>query len=314
VTRLHDSLMELIDVSSPARINVCSDLALLVASANPTITELEYSISLLWILNLHRMVVILDGYLSNEQRERLPVGIQMLILVSKTRSVKQQAGRMPFSHEYSLLISTATDIADRYKDAGDYSNEAFARMGVAHVAYIAWSRERSRHPDVAAHWAHTSFESGQHAANALPPGSLTWSFAVNHCAYIGVRTKLFGPQALMFMDLLITDIPREFDHYRFRDTQAWEFTATVERAFDAGEVNVLAPGATSAPLCAALTKAHSILDEAQSFGDEEVRKHRELIAHYASRLHCGELLTQIAKATLAREAARDRGRADFLQG
>jgi hypothetical protein len=73
-------------------------------------------------------------------------------------------------------------------------------LGIGYVLYHAWKQEmrgaRIHHPSLtdgsspgeAQEWAAMSFEAGEDASFLLPTGSLAWSFAINHCAYVGMVT------------------------------------------------------------------------------------------------------------------------------
>jgi hypothetical protein len=297
--RLADTVREIVDAASHARNSLCSDIALMVVRAKARTMDLAYGICVLWFLRLYEMVGTLYDGSDAAERQGLPLGVHVIALLSKTRNASHRARKHGTSIEEELqnAIEEAEGLVNVSVRRGNPFDAAYARMGLSRVAYLAWDNQRDRAPDIAESWARKSFEAARAAAAGLPEGSLAWAFAINHCAHLAIRTHLFREEAFLFMGQLIDKIPPEYDHFRFRNVKAWNFTAKVEAHFTSAHraSRSLSPESDEVrrELCAQLLSATELLEGVSGFGDDEFTKHRELVAHYASFLNCRVVLERI---------------------
>lgn len=273
-----------------ARNSICSDLSIQYAYTPQTLDDFIHLVCILWFLRLDAMLRTAFETAPMSVRKQINRALNILYHVALVRTVSHQVRNNRTLHDKLQNIVQLTERNAEQSAGEDQVRLGFAFMGVAHVCYWAWREASQETSGKGLEWAHKSFEAARKAERNFEAGTLAWAFAVNHCAYMGVRTRLFREETDRYMEMLIKRIPRAHEHYRFADTIAWGYTAKVEDEIERHGVLALATQAEfmalRKELCQDLVVARRILREVVHFGDVEVTDHLKLISKYKSWLQC----------------------------
>jgi hypothetical protein len=147
-------------------------------------------------------------------------------------------------------------------------------LGLAYVHF--WACENSGDTDVTREWLQESFDYAGEAVKRLQKNSMSWTFAVNHCVYVGYLGGLID-EARPHRDRLIQLRKSPHWHYRFADTLAKTFLVVAAQQLADLDSGKKAPTAAMLSLIEKeLSRAAKYLDMAKpTYGDDEVDTHRD---------------------------------------
>lgn len=216
--------------------------------------------------------------------------LEILSLVCEVKAVAAEQGAAAF-HE-SRVLDSARALADRLGSDSDPVVQAGGAMGLAHTAYWAWDRSRDFNltdPALGMSIAEESCAAALRAAALVEEGSIMWAFAINHFAYVGLRSGMRDDHALAAVYRLIGVNPNH-DHFRFRDTRARLHTIGVRSDLESeGMDRINADRDMAARLCEELMLAQNLLLSHPAFGDQEVGEHLSEIAQLQRSLGCARI-------------------------
>lgn len=266
-----------------------SNLAINLAYRTPDLQEFSHQIYLLWFLGLDGLIIRSFENAADMVRTQIPPWLELLHLVARTRTARERIRRgAQLDDELTRLAEEAAQNIEHAQEGG--WDPGFAEMGLAHVCYWAWHVTGHDTQGSGLKWARKSFEAARRATELLERGSLGWAFAINHCAYVGIRARLEPEATEWYLETLLESIPRNWYHYRFADTEVRAVTERVNRAIHHHGIEQLtsdpALGAERALLCSQLTFAEQRLEELPNWGDSEVLQHLRSIRRHLNDLGC----------------------------
>jgi hypothetical protein len=285
--RLETGIASLLD--ERRRAAAAADLAASFSQPATDLQELATHICLLWFLRLDELIILAFA----NAREIVSAGsLPAWLTLFETFALVRTAGRWS-NRRNKTLQAELSDIVRRMEEvvAAEHDpswNEGFAQMGMAHVCYLVWRiLEQHHYPDVT--YARRSFDAARSACARFVHGSLEWTFAVNHCAYIGIESGLYPEESGSYAQALVQRLPKFHNHYRFVDTVVRLRTRRIAREVEQHGVKAL----TSPPfkalrkqLCEELAHSGMQLREHLACGDDEVLMHVQSIESYRSALQC----------------------------
>ncbi len=147
-------------------------------------------------------------------------------------------------------------------------------LGLAYVHF--WARENSNDSDAIREWSKASFDYAEQAVRRLQKNSMPWTFAVNHCVYVGYLAG-FVAEAKPHRDRLTQLRASQHWHYRFADTLAKTHLIVAEQQLAAFDCDRETPTTDMLSLVEKeLANSSKYLDLAKpTFGDMEVDAHRD---------------------------------------
>jgi hypothetical protein len=170
---------------------------------------------------------------------------------------------------------------DEILDAADRGKYLLGLGFLYYYASLA-AGKRKRTED-ANRYACASFRAGWQATELLAPMSLSWAFAVNHCAYTGTVTGVLPDETEQACHLLRQTRSTMNWHYRFADTLAYrEYSLALEMWVSGRR------GRTDRNLiCARLREAERLLaSTAPTYGDSEIDQHLLELRDLQLRAEC----------------------------
>jgi hypothetical protein len=267
-----------------------SNLAIQLAYKPHNPEMFAYLASMLWFLRLDRQLKNLFQSTAKKIQSRYARDLRILFLVARVRTATEE--RIESGSLYHKLEAIIAEAEADVEKARSEQNPwvSFTEMGVAHVTYWAWRETGEQLSGRGFEWAQKSFDAARRAEQALDRGTLGWAFAVNHCAYMGLRAGINAAVTNEYVLDLIQRIPKSHYHYRFADTIAWSYTSKVERLTRRLGLEQLESDTKldrdREELCSDVKEAKRLLTTVPSFGDIEVKRHLEVIHYYDSRLGC----------------------------
>jgi hypothetical protein len=209
VESVENTIRQLLERGSAVSLAM-SELAWRVATRNPSGPEKLELLCVLWFLRLDALICTMVERSPASTGGRYEAA-HVMYLVAKTKQV----------HAQQIATRTAAKDAleDIRKKAVAYSRDVsrtdpaahpFAEMGYAHVCYWAWHEGGGRPSE----WIKESFRAAARASEALDRGSLAWVLAINHCAFVGVRGRVYPRKTEQYVETVRSDLPREHRHFR----------------------------------------------------------------------------------------------------
>jgi hypothetical protein len=205
------------------------ELATRIQQARHDTVECGVACAALWALGRFNDIVnLMDECTQGGEREPPP----SLIVISAAAAMKSGKLSEPNRRE---LVNRVWSLKLKLPE----EERKGVLLGVGYVLYHAWKQEMLgasvRHltkenlPEEVKLWARQSFEAGEEAFYLLPTGSLTWAFAINHCAYVGMVTGVEAEKSKEFRDELIKLQGFPVWNNRFDDTLGVYYLLEAER-------------------------------------------------------------------------------------
>lgn len=285
--RLEEGIAGLLDEAT--RESNASNLAISLAYRAPDLHEFTHQVMLLWFLGVDELIIRTFRQAAETVRAQVPPWLELLRLVAEIKTAGDHSRRgVPLQEHLEMVVRATRQTLEAAAPAG--WDRGFAEMGLAHVCYWGWCAMGLDTRGAGRPWAEESFQAAERAQVLLQPGSLGWAFAVNHCAYIGLRAGIFPQATEDALQTLDQRIPRPWKHYRFADTEVRASTERIYREIRhhgiAGLLSDPALADLRRGMCEQLLRARARLEEYPHWGDSEVVDHLNSINRHLVDLRC----------------------------
>ncbi|HEY2294776.1 MAG TPA: hypothetical protein VGM86_29085 [Thermoanaerobaculia bacterium] len=236
---------------------------------------------LLWMLSLFNRVVDVVNRAQDVLKSNFPVSLNILRTAARLRGDEEFSDEEKWSHISALEVLV---------QAESEGKRGRLNIGLAYVAFYVWQRDGRGNAEIS-EWAEKSFQYGEAAASILQnTDPLGYTFAVNHCAYVGACADVLPGRTAHYLSVMETfRRDTKIWNYRFADTLAfrelkegmhlWELLTA---AGSDAEKEVIRKKA-----CTACKRAEKLmLDAKPHFGDPEIPVHHARVQALLERLGC----------------------------
>lgn len=192
---------------------------------------------IMWALKLYPYIVsLVEKCKSNCKSTELPPSLLTIQAAAEIRTGKYT------SEERQEIVDRVLKFAEKLKG----EQRLGVLLGIGYVLYHAWKQENigsnisppttNKSNDLierVSDWAKKCFYLGEEAVEKFPNGELAWAFAVNHCAYVGIRTGVEPKKTKKYFKTLleIESLPTCWN-FRFDDTVGTYYFLTAERLWE----------------------------------------------------------------------------------
>jgi len=285
VINVVDNLMQ----SAEAALDLQSaELANRMEAARSDVRECLVITAVLWVMRLWPEI---DRLVEDCARvsSAVPASLRLIQAAARIRSARLDRHTKQALIDRLTELSTSVPLAQR----GGYF------LGLGYVLYHAWKQELrgawvfdvdlAAMPDQARAWASRCFQVGEEAAGLLRDADdLAWSYAVNHCAYVGLMTGVEPDRTQRYL-LELSELHGRpaIWNARFDDTLGTDFLLRAEAALRTiAEVSPLGRRAALDKIRDHLEQAERFLGQAREreFGDIDVDYHLKRAAVASDQL------------------------------
>jgi hypothetical protein len=247
---------------------MCQHVATTLERARSHVQEAEYVSAILWGLGDYSRIVTLLSDL--ERTVGLKVSLTLLKFAASLKGDMLPPSGADWLYEWQRIIDElAVRIASEPEDVRGPLRVGLAYL-VFHMAKTALPRAQgnSGTVKVCREWQELSAQLGEEAKRELTEETLPWALAVNHCAYVGLKSG--GPDQTIIDNVLLLrrcEEHRTIWNARFSDTVGYYYIWRFKRMRDRVTVDQLRSD---------LREARKYLDRARQWaiGDIAVAEHQ----------------------------------------
>ena len=210
---------------------VAGTVAILMNEARNDPRKCMVICGILWALKQFKHIVkIVNECKDNNESEHLPPSLLVIQAAAEARS-----GGLNKLQKREIV-----DKVWNFLETLPENQRVGILLGVGYVLYHVWKQENvvrdtieHESSEVAKEiegWAEKCFYLGEEAARKIPKENLAWAFAINHCAYVGIVTKIEPDKTEKYFQLLLRlENNTAFWNFRFDDTIGTTYLIKAER-------------------------------------------------------------------------------------
>jgi hypothetical protein len=217
------------------QIHQVSEISFQIEQAKYDPKKCQLICALLWaLMGYHYIVQIVQDCINNNRDKEIDPTLLVIQAAAKVKT-----GELSTHADRKKIVN---ELWQLQKKAPTKQRMAIL-LGVGYVLYHAWKIDKlgdkisslvsnERQEELNA-WANKCFQIGEEAAKLLPPNSLAWAFAINHCAYVGIVIDIESQKTENYFRTLLKfeNLPAFWNH-RFSDTIGTYYLLLAEREWE----------------------------------------------------------------------------------